>query len=103
MPMLETDPLWPFYQITAEVQRAYHITFSDATPGGKTVLYDLARFCHAYAPAEDQREIGRRDVWLHIQKRMLLRDEELMAHLGHLTPEKRMALFDRKSPMYSPR
>lgn len=62
-------------------QVAYRRTFD--CPPGQAVLEDLARFCRAtettmhpdarmHAMAE-----GRREVWLHIQERLRLSEEEL--------------------------
>lgn len=99
----EDDKLWPFYRATVEVQRAYQNVFGDSTVGSTTVLLDLAKLCFAHAPTTTEREQGMRDVWLHIQKRLRLRDEELAALLAKLTPEQRTAMFDRSPIVYSPR
>lgn len=99
----EGDPLWPFYRITVPIQRAYKTVFGTGTPGGTTVLADLARYCFANAPTNNDREQGRRDVWLFIQKRLQLRDEEFLAIFAKLTPEQRRSMYERPDvPMYSP-
>lgn len=96
--MDERDPLWPFFRVTGELQQSYQLAFAEGA--GRAVLLDLAKLCFAYAPTTTEREQGMRDVWLHIQKRLALRDEELVAVLAKLNPEQRASMFDR-SPVFA--
>jgi hypothetical protein len=91
----DADQFWRLEAVSAALQSAYQTVFGDTTRGGRAVLMDLAYFCHGYAPTNSEREAGRRDVWLHIQKRLLLRPEELAAIVARLTPEQRIALMTR--------
>lgn len=81
--MDRTNALLNFFR---NISQAYRMTFGDAKAEGHKlyVLEDLAQFCHANTPTFNDREAGRRDVWLRIQD-----------HL-HLSPEQLMGLNERK-------
>lgn len=95
----ERDAIWPFYRVTLSIQRAFQNVFGQETPGSDTVLADLAKYCHAEAPTTSEREAGRRDVWLHIRRRLQLRDHELTALYARLSPQARLAIFDPEVPV----
>lgn len=77
----------PYLNFLSQRKRAYQQTF--ASPVGKEVLADLAKFCRAndtcFNPNHDIGLMleGRREVWLRIQ-----------SHLG-LSPEQLVELFDQ--------
>lgn len=58
----------------------------------ETVLRDLARYCHAMSAAENDRAIGRRDVWLYINKFLKLSEDELTILYSGADPEARYQL-----------
>lgn len=88
------------YKAWVPKRRSYQLTFNRARSGTPIVLMDLARFCHAYAPCSNDREQGRRDVWLHIQKHLRLSDEEYVVLMAGLTHEQRHQLF-HPSPTFA--
>jgi hypothetical protein len=61
----------------------YRRVFDPSSHDGEVVLTDLARFCRAHSttahkdPATAARLEGRREVWLHVQERLHLTDEQL--------------------------
>lgn len=95
MPEISEDHFWHLEGMQAALSAAYQTVFGETTRGGRSVLSDLAYYCHAFSPTTTDREAGRRDVWLHIQKRLLLRPEEITAIIARLTPEQRIALMTR--------
>lgn len=71
-------------------KRDYQLTFT--SPSGQNVLRDLAVFCRANenAAVPGNRDatmilVGRREVWLLIQKQLHLTSEELFALYGGKT------------------
>ncbi len=87
----EGGPLWALYRWLFPRRRSYCNTFN--TPAGKGVLVDLAKFCHANAPTTTERQAGRRDVWLHLQRFLRLDEEELAVMFAGLTPEQRHQIY----------
>lgn len=87
------------YKAWGPKRRAYQLTFAKARSASAIVLMDLARYCHASSPCNSEREQGRRDVWLHIQKHLRLSDEEYTVLMAGLTHEQRHQLF-RPSPTF---
>lgn len=61
----------------------YRRVFDPKSRDGEVVLTDLARFCRAHVttahkdPIVAARLEGRREVWLHVQERLNLTDEQL--------------------------
>jgi hypothetical protein len=76
------------------VNRAYRLVFNQ--PAAQRVLADLAEFCHANRPTmvRDSERMtafneGKRAVWLRIQQRVRLTDDDLFAIMGgHDLPPK---------------
>ncbi len=82
-----------FYRYVTPKRRAYGLSFPRAAAHSKVVLRDLAKFCFADAPCASERDQGRRDVWLHIRKMLVLTDEELTLLYAGLTAEQRLQIF----------
>lgn len=78
--------IWP-------VQHAY-VTALKLSPAGQIVLKDLARFCFARAATHNDREQGRRDVWLYINRFLHMSEDELTVLIADLPPEKRYQVFN---------
>lgn len=82
------NPLQDFRQFITRTQRAYQQTFLLPAAVGKQVLADLAKFCFAHEPTlhADARvhafNEGKRAVWLHIQRRLKLSEDELWKLYG---------------------
>lgn len=83
----EGTRLWHLFRWLCPRKQAYCVAFS--TPEGKAVLRDLAKLCFATAPTKNEREQGRRDVWLHISRFLQLSEEELAVLYAALSPEER--------------
>lgn len=70
-----------------------HFTACFGTPDGKAVLLDLAPYCCAMSPTKTERDQGRRDVWLYIQRRLHLDEEALTALAAGFSAEQRHQLW----------
>lgn len=57
------------------------------------VVRDLAEFCFASAATSNEREQGRRDVWLHINQFLQLSEEDLTVIYARLGAEDRHRLY----------
>ena len=69
----------------SEIRQAYQLVFRNGA-GERLVLPDLAEFGHVNEMAmktgsefDRGREVGRRDMWLHIQEHLQLTEEDLFA------------------------
>lgn len=91
----EGSPLYKLWRHMIPRRRAYQIVFcgEDKAAAKALVLLDLARYCHADAPCNSERESGRRDVWLRIRQMTKLPDEELTVLYAKLTPEQRHQIY----------
>lgn len=89
--MTAGHPLWPLYCWLRPRKVAYE-KFKNSDEG-KVILRDLAKLCLATAPTKTERDLGKRDVWLHIQRFMQLNDEELTVLFQPLTPEQRHQIW----------
>lgn len=89
--MTQQHPLWPLYRWLFPRKVAYE-RFK-ASDEGKVILRDLAKVCLACAPTKTERDEGKRDVWLHMQRFMQLNDEELTVLFQPLTPEQRHQIW----------
>lgn len=92
---MKIEPGTKFYHLWrrfAPRKRNVCVTFS--TPEGKATLSYLAKFCHAFSPTKGEREEGRRDVWLFLQKHLRLNEEEVTVMFAGLTPEQRHQVFN---------
>jgi hypothetical protein len=87
----EHPVLWRFYRFIS--RRAGHYCRCFNTPDGRAVLTDLAPFCFANAACRTERDTGRRDVWLHIQKHLKMNEDELAVLFAGLGPEARHKLW----------
>jgi hypothetical protein len=78
--------------VVQQLQQDYRMTFGNTANGAHNVLHDLAAFCYAgRTPATaDEREtlinIGRNQVWLHIQNHLHLEPDQLARVLAGLPP-----------------
>lgn len=59
----------------------------------EAVLQDLAVYCFANAATSNEREQGRRDVWLRINQFVHMTDEDLTILAAKLGPEARHQLW----------
>jgi hypothetical protein len=100
--MIPTEgPLYRLFRRFAGKKFHYCVTFSkenDTNPmlragSAQAVLRDLAWFCHADSPCEDQRSTGRRDVWLRLVRFLRLNEEELAILYAGLSPEDRYQIY----------
>lgn len=69
------------FSYVTSLSRAYRMTFGDGIiKEGHTayVLEDLAKFCHANTTTLNERQAGRREVWLRIQEQLRMTPEQLM-------------------------
>jgi hypothetical protein len=80
--------------------RRQNICITFGTPQGKATLRYLAKYCHASSPTEGDREQGRRDVWLYLQRFLKLNEEELAILYGALTPEERYQIHKPSTTYY---
>ncbi len=87
----EGSSLWALYRWLIPRRRNYCLTFN--SPHGKGVLLDLCKFCYASAPTTTERQAGRRDVWLHLQRFLQMNEEELAVLYSALTPEQRYQVY----------
>lgn len=74
--------------IQGVVQRCF------STDDGQFVLAWLAPYCHANAPTTNEREQGRRDVWLRLQQFLHMNEEDLTVLYARLSPEQRHQLWN---------
>jgi hypothetical protein len=86
------------FKFLSRVQYHYQRCFK--SPDGEAVLADLAPYCYACAPCRNEREEGRRDVWLRIQQHLQMKPEELTVLFAKLGPEQRHQLFTGPSATY---
>lgn len=92
MNFVEGSPLWKLWRWVLGKTQSYRNCFR--TPAGEAVLIDLAPFCCAMSACKDEREAGRRDVWLRIQQHLHMSPEELTVLFARLGPEARHQLFN---------
>lgn len=85
------ERLWALHLRLLPMAQAYR-AFA-ATPEGKVILADLAVFCAANAPANTERQQGRREVWLRIMHFTKMDPDELSAYYAGLSPEQRYQLW----------
>lgn len=90
-----SDTFQRFIRFLRPKQLAYRTTFQGS--GADTVLRDLSHFCFACAPTSSERELGRRDVWLHIQQFLRMKEEDLAVLHAKLGPEARHQLWHPSS------
>lgn len=89
----EGTVLWDYFRKVVSPTRFHYCALfggpHNRTPDGRAVLLDLSRYCHANSPTTTEREIGRRDVWLRLQRFLNIDEEELVVLMAGLTPEQR--------------
>lgn len=69
------------------IVRAYRVTFG--SPSGQEVMQDLMKFCSFRIPIENERDEGKRQVFLRIMNFLALTPEQLIAIYSgrHLWPK----------------
>jgi hypothetical protein len=87
----EGTGLWYLFKVLAVKKQNFCIAFN--TPQGKAVLRYLNKYCFANSPTHNERENGRRDVWLFINHFLRLDEEELTVLYSGLSPEERFQIF----------
>jgi hypothetical protein len=84
--------LWNLWRRVAPLRMHYRRTFDRGED--REVLLDLAKYCHALSETTNEREQGRRDVWLRICRFTRLTEDELTIMTAELTPERRYQLYN---------
>ena len=90
-------------------QYDYHIVFRNDQPlmeglraqSQRAVLLDLMRFCHADANITNDRQLGRREVWLYLNRFLRLDPEELAVLQSGLSLEERYQLYNPEAPTFT--
>jgi hypothetical protein len=98
--------LWGVFKHLQRRQYDYQIVFRNAQPidenvragCARRVVLDLMRFCHAEASTLTERQQGRREVWLYVNRFLHLDPEELTVLQAGLSLEDRYALYNPEAP-----